>query len=87
MPVYAYRFVGTPWVKVGYEKHDVTTRAADGWWNCSHPPELCQKLDIRHVELIGVWQMSKEEEMAMHRHFHGEGPKTVSYTHLRAHET
>ena len=71
MTVYAYHFVDTPWIKVGYAK-DEMTRAADGWWECSHPPECCYKLDIRHVTLLGTWEMTKEEEQKLHTHFHGD---------------
>ena len=71
MTVYAYHFVDTPWIKVGYAK-DALTRAADGWWECSHPQECCYKLDIRHVTLLGVWEMTKQDEQKLHAHFHGE---------------
>ena len=70
MAVYAYHFKDTEWIKLGYAK-DVTQRAIDGWWDCSHPPEVCKKLDIRHVTLLGTWAMSKDDEDKMHKHFRG----------------
>ncbi len=65
---YAYYFVDTPWIKVGYAK-DAIRRAADGWWDCSHPQELCFKLDISHAILLGVWNMTKAEEDKLSKHF------------------
>ena len=35
------------------------------------PPEVCKKLDIRHVTLLGTWAMSKVDEDKMHKHFRG----------------
>ena len=70
MPVYVYYFVDTPWLKVGYAD-DIIQRATDGWWECSHPPECCYKLDIRHAFLLGVWEMTKTEEQSLHHYFRG----------------
>ena len=70
MPVYAYYFVDTLWIKVGYAD-DVIQRATDGWWENSHPEDLHYKLDIRHALLLGNWTMTKEEEEKLHRHFRG----------------
>ena len=71
MPVYVYYFVDTPWIKVGFDINDVIQRATDGFWENSHPQELCYKLDIRHAHLWGVWDMTKTEEESLHKHFHG----------------
>ena len=70
MPVYAYYFVDTPWIKVGYAD-DVIQRATDGWWENSHPPECCYKLDIRHAIILGTWTMTKQEEENLHHHCRG----------------
>ena len=71
MPVYVYYFVDTPWIKVGFDINDVIQRATDGFWENSHPQELCYKLDIRHAHLWGVWEMTKTEEQSLHHYFHG----------------
>ena len=71
MPVYVYYFVDTPWIKVGFDINDVIQRATDGFWENSHPQELCYKLDIRHAHLWGGWEMTKTEEQSLHKHFHG----------------
>ena len=80
MTVYAYHFVDTPWIKVGYAHPDVIQRASDGWWDCSHPQECCYKLDIHHVILLGTWEMTKEDEQKLHTHFHGDKLHRHSHT-------
>ena len=52
------------WVKVGWAC-DPMQRASDGWWENSHPKELCGKLCPPHCELLGLWEGTQEEEKAL----------------------
>ena len=52
-------------MKVGWAK-DPMQRAIDGWWENSHPKELCGKLCPLHYELLGLWEGTQEEEKALH---------------------
>ncbi len=60
--------MGTVWHKIGYDQYNIRQRAIDGWWDCSHPEELCGKLDVRHVKLIRVWwKLDKKTEQDAHK--------------------
>ena len=80
MPIYDFQFVfldaegnvnNSPYHKIGFEKYDIKQRAVDGWWDCSHPEELCGKLDIRSVKLVHLWHLDKQAEEAAHKHMRG----------------
>ena len=80
MPIYDFQFVfldaegnvnNSPYHKIGFEKYDIKQRAVDGWWDCSHPEELCGKLDIRSVKLVRVWNLDKQTEVAAHKYMRG----------------
>ena len=58
--IYAFRFEG--WVKVGWVEDNPPQRASDGFWENSHPRDLCGKLCPPHCELVGLWEGAKEEE-------------------------
>ena len=53
------------WVKVGCAS-DPMQRAADGFWENSHPKELCGLLCPPHFQLLGLWEGTQEEEKALH---------------------
>ena len=44
-------------------------RASDGFWENSHPTDLCGKLCPPHCKLIGLWEGTKEEENALQEQF------------------
>ena len=44
-------------------------RASDGWWENSHPTDLCGKLSPPHCRLIGLWEGATEEEEALQEQF------------------
>ena len=64
--IYAFAWEG--WVKVGWSKTPMQ-RASDGWWENSHPTDLCGKLCPPHCKLIGLWEGTKEEENALQEQF------------------
>ena len=65
--LYAFRF--DSWVKLGWAK-DPGQRAANGFWENSHPKELCGKLCLPHFECIGLWECpEKETEEELQRQF------------------
>ena len=53
------------WVKVGFTKQDWTSRAAKGFWNNKHPPELCGKLD--QYTIIAAFE---EDDIVMEQIIH-----------------
>ena len=64
--LYAFRF--DSWVKLGWSKTPMQ-RASDGFWENSHPTDLCGKLCPPHCKLIGLWEGTKEEENALQEQF------------------
>ena len=64
--IYAFAWEG--WVKVGWSKTPMQ-RASDGFWENSHPTDLCGKLCPPHCKLIGLWEGTKEEENALQEQF------------------
>ena len=67
MPIYAFQWE-EGWVKLGWA-NDAMQRASDGWWENSHPTDLCGKLCPPHCELTGLWEGTKEEEKALQEQF------------------
>ena len=67
MPIYSFQWE-EGWVKLGWA-NDAMQRASDGWWENSHPTDLCGKLCPPHCELTGLWEGTKEEEKALQEQF------------------
>ena len=57
-------------MKVGWA-NDSMQRASDGFWQNSHPKELCDLLCPPHFQLLGLWEGTQEEEKALHEQWNG----------------
>ena len=67
--IYAFRWE-EGWVKVGYVDKDPIQRASEGWWENSHPTQLCKKLGPPYCEFIGLWKCENEaDEKRLHEQF------------------
>ena len=62
-----YLFKVGGFVKLGFSQ-DVWRRAVFGFQAQVHPPQLCNLLTIKHLELMNVWACGDETvEKALHR--------------------
>ena len=66
MPLYAFKWPG--WIKLGFSA-DIGQRAADGFCDNSHPPELCNRLTFEHFSPLGAWEANEEDEKELHKQF------------------
>ena len=53
------------WVKVGWAS-DPMQRSSEGFSENSHPKELCGLLCPPHFQLLGLWEGTPEEGIALH---------------------
>ena len=63
--LYIFRVVGTGFVKCGFTHGSPWTRVATGFWSNIHPKACCHKLGWDDLELLAVFDGSREAEVAI----------------------
>ena len=61
--LYLVRVLGRPWLKFGWTETSIWMRLALGLWGVKHPVGCCNSLDWGNLELIGLWEGGRPEEV------------------------